>query len=604
MNRKKQPNNALTARLSGYSAAAGALIALASNANGQVAYSGIQNLTLDMPQELLDLDLDTNSIADFQFAIYGYGDNSVYNSFSYFINIGYAAMLSPRTDLYNNSWITKMSNIEIYSTSSGSLEINSPTVDGLNPGDIIDDAGGSWAGIQSFYWTGLLGVNYSQGFIGPDYSDISAWSAGDFINNEQYIGVRFYIGSDQHYGWIRASLGSVIDPLTIIDWAYELTPGEMIFAGEGLGINLPPSLRITGAKQYSNDSTTSLTLVASEEITDFDASDIQILNGTHQNFTETLAGYEFSVDISPDSEGIVIVEIQDSAFYNLSGDANLSTDKRWVFDQTAPELEIHGTLSGIDNQFSITINFNEKISGFDESDIDITNGTFISFQEISPGMEYEITIDYDEVNFGIDIPSGALSDLAGNDNEAASENWTIDITAPIITIDPGLTETSEINTNVEVTSNELIYGLNEYSFVISNGIVNRLTTNDLNLEYTIVVTAESAGQVIVDLPQGSVFDYYGNANEIASVSWLYQPVSINQSETEGVLIYPNPASALVSIRLKAEGSVKLFDLSGNELYFRENVMEDEIDVSSYVPGVYFIEIIDSENISRHKIIIE
>ena len=44
-----------------------------------------------------------------------------------------------------------------------------------------------------------------------------------------YVGVRFYAGSELHYGWIRVRTFSVGG--TIYDWAYNTTPDQSILAG-------------------------------------------------------------------------------------------------------------------------------------------------------------------------------------------------------------------------------------------------------------------------------------------------------------------------------------------------------------------------------------
>jgi PEP-CTERM motif len=46
-----------------------------------------------------------------------------------------------------------------------------------------------------------------------------------------YLGVSFYIDSDQHYAWVRMSENNMT--LTINDWAYETQPGIGISAGAG-----------------------------------------------------------------------------------------------------------------------------------------------------------------------------------------------------------------------------------------------------------------------------------------------------------------------------------------------------------------------------------
>ncbi len=49
---------------------------------------------------------------------------------------------------------------------------------------------------------------------------------------EHYIGVRFKIGENIHYGWIRLSVPDDCQSFTVMDYAYEDVPGKSIKAGQ------------------------------------------------------------------------------------------------------------------------------------------------------------------------------------------------------------------------------------------------------------------------------------------------------------------------------------------------------------------------------------
>jgi len=63
------------------------------------------------------------------------------------------------------------------------------------------------------------------------------YSYGPWANvNDHYLGLRFPIGSDTHYGWVRmdvqTNVGSMSISATVKDWAYESTPNVGISAGD------------------------------------------------------------------------------------------------------------------------------------------------------------------------------------------------------------------------------------------------------------------------------------------------------------------------------------------------------------------------------------
>jgi hypothetical protein len=93
--------------------------------------------------------------------------------------------------------------------------------------------------VQGIFSTGGPNVaNFSSGAqIGPSYSNIvdGATSVGrnllNFYGGTGIAGVRFNIGGQDHYAWIRLDVALDGSSLTIVDWAYEDAPGTRISAG-------------------------------------------------------------------------------------------------------------------------------------------------------------------------------------------------------------------------------------------------------------------------------------------------------------------------------------------------------------------------------------
>jgi hypothetical protein len=96
---------------------------------------------------------------------------------------------------------------------------------------------------QGIFTTGGPNVaNFSSGAqIGPSYSNIVDGSTSlgvpvsrrllNFYGTVGIAGVRFNIGGQDHYAWIRLDVALDGSSLTIVDWAYEDAPGTRISAG-------------------------------------------------------------------------------------------------------------------------------------------------------------------------------------------------------------------------------------------------------------------------------------------------------------------------------------------------------------------------------------
>ena len=91
-------------------------------------------------------------------------------------------------------------------------------------------------------------------------------------------------------------------------------------------------------------------------------------------------------------------------------------------DQTRPSVEIATEASApVTGAFTVSITFSEAVTGFESSDIEVSNGTVVNFTEVS-SREYRATIEPTEVGppVMVEVPEEVAEDGAGNGNEAAA----------------------------------------------------------------------------------------------------------------------------------------------------------------------------------------
>ena len=70
---------------------------------------------------------------------------------------------------------------------------------------------------------------FYQGFV---YSETGVSFISTLPNNDQFIGIRFYISGQFHYGWIRVNFNNTTHTFKVIDGAYNTIPNTPIKAGE------------------------------------------------------------------------------------------------------------------------------------------------------------------------------------------------------------------------------------------------------------------------------------------------------------------------------------------------------------------------------------
>ncbi|MCH8800403.1 MAG: Ig-like domain-containing protein [Chloroflexi bacterium] len=188
-------------------------------------------------------------------------------------------------------------------------------------------------------------------------------------------------------------------------------------------------------------------------------------------------------------------------------------------DTTDPTVTISSTATSPTNTspIPVTATFDETVTGFDISDLNVGNGAAGSFVAVS-GTVY--TFDVTPTADGavtVDIAAGVAQDPSGNNNTAAAQfSITFDTTAPTVTI----TSTAGSSTNttpipVKATFNETVTGFDAGDIVVGNGSAGSFVAVS-GTEYTFDVTPTVDGEVTVDIASGVATDAAGNGNAVAT----------------------------------------------------------------------------------------
>lgn len=86
---------------------------------------------------------------------------------------------------------------------------------------------------------------------------------GDWSNpTDRYLALRFSLGGDWYYGWVRVSVSSGASSFTIRDYAYNSVPGEGILAGDMGSITTGITGNALGGMQVSPNPFTSVLSIA------------------------------------------------------------------------------------------------------------------------------------------------------------------------------------------------------------------------------------------------------------------------------------------------------------------------------------------------------
>ncbi len=328
MKNSTQECNRLIARLAGYTAAAGAMITLAHDANAQVVYSGMQNIPLDPLPDTLHLDMNNDAVIDFNFVGNFYSFSGTYtgptSTFQYSVKYGNAFVLNGRTDTYNSVLLNPVT----YSPRALDEDVN------------INAAQSYWwhaAGFTTYYAALTYGLSYNWTYLstgGEPYETQYhiGYSAGNFAGKIKYLGVRFHIGPNMHYGWVRinaADFGS----LYVVDWAYDQNPNKGIITGDK-----PPQVVLNAGVVSTHEKTVVVSVTFNEEVTGLSAGDFVVGNGSASNLSEWISGREYTIEVTANNPGEVSIELPADAVNDLSGNPNSAAVVSYTYEEIVTDI--------------------------------------------------------------------------------------------------------------------------------------------------------------------------------------------------------------------------------------------------------------------------
>ena len=224
----------------------------------------------------------------------------------------------------------------------------------------------------------------------------------------------------------------------------------------------------------------------------------------------------------PLGETLIMVKATDR-FGNTGED----TFKILVEDRTSPTLEITAVPNTVSGAFTVIFNFSEAVDGFELDDIDVTNGSVSDFTAVGESMGTNqdgaavystfsvlITPNQDGM-LSITVGAGALSDLAGNMLVAdVSVSTVTDTVAPMVTLShPGLNVRGPFE--LTITFSEDVTGFEIGDIEVENAVVTDFSAINAS-EYTVEITPEEQGELVIFIPANRAVDAAGNGNEVSN----------------------------------------------------------------------------------------
>jgi outer membrane autotransporter protein len=235
-------------------------------------------------------------------------------------------------------------------------------------------------------------------------------------------------------------------------------------------------------------------------------------NGTASNFSGSGANY--SATITPTNPGQVTIDVPAGIAQAVSSLTNLAAPQITVeFDPDAPSLAINGVPGLTNAAFTASFDFNEDVTGFDISDITLTNAVASSFASSSASSYTALITPQSDGDVLIDVAAAVAQDLGGNDNIAAPQAIAVfDSISPDVVIS-GVPATGNSPFTATFTFSENVTGFTVGDISLSNATASNF--NGSGASYTALITPNGDGDITIDVAAAVAQDLASNDNTAA-----------------------------------------------------------------------------------------
>ncbi|WP_232056351.1 Ig-like domain-containing protein [Tuwongella immobilis] len=284
-----------------------------------------------------------------------------------------------------------------------------------------------------------------------------------------------------------------------------------------------------------------VTVRFSEAVTDFDATDLVIVNGNVRNFV-AVSSTEYTFLLAPIVSGLVTVDIPAGAANDSFPQPSIAASQ---FSRQADVVRPTVTIEQATNQLDptnalpirFTVVFSENVTGFDKADVVVidSNGRTPTTVVTGSGSTYEVSISglTGQGNVQVSIRENAAVNAAGNPNfgsTSVDNRVTYDFVRPTATI----TSNAPLNTTTTqpiiftIVFSEGVFGLDESDLSVSGTAPGTPTfiVRGSGAAYSVEVSGlTGAGTVTLSLRDEAAIDPSGNRSQPASSAAVtYAPI--------------------------------------------------------------------------------
>ncbi|KJH88276.1 glycosyl hydrolase [Pseudomonas fluorescens] len=291
----------------------------------------------------------------------------------------------------------------------------------------------------------------------------------------------------------------------------------------------PTATIVVADTALSVGETSLVTITFSEAVSGFDNSDLSIANGTLSAVSSSDGGITWTATFTPalgvsDTSNVIVLNntgVSDAAGNTGTGTTN---SNNYQVDTNVPTatIVIADTTLSIGETSLVTVTFNSAVSGFDNADLTVSNGTLSTMSSTDGGVTWTATFtpsaSISDTSNVITLDNTGLINAAGNAGVGTtdSNNYVVDTVRPTATIVVADTAIGAGETSlVTITFSEAVTAFTSADLTVANGVISGLSSSDGGITWTATFTPTNGvndSSNVISLNSGGIIDLAGNVN--------------------------------------------------------------------------------------------
>lgn len=437
------------------------------------------------------------------------------------------------------------------------------------------------------------------------------------------------IGTDNPSIVLSSTASSVPDGAYTVTLTYQDAAGNAAASTSVSGVTIDTSSpAVTISSSAANPTRTSpipVSFTFSKSVTGFVVGDITVTNGSAGNFSGS--GTTYSADITPATDGLVLVNVGSSVAEDGLGNSNsAATQLSRTYDTTTDSPMLTTPLTGTGGAtFLVSYTLPEAPqSGSVELSFINASSTVVATATLTNSTSASFSLDPKNINLASGVVSTTANSIADGvysirlRYQDALGNPLASTTASSITVDTVL-PTVVISTSASSPTNTSPIPLTiTFSEPVSGFVVGDITVSQATLSnfsgsgdtYAVSATPSASGsEVAIDIASGTAQDAVGNSNNAASqFSITYDnetlaplfispesgtssnPLPIEYTLQESPLTgsvqlqFVDASSSTVAVAVLSNTTSATFDLNPKQIHLSSGVVST--NANSVADGVY------------------